>query len=59
MTQDLDDFFLSYKNGNYSWCRDEFWNASKLEMRFAMKRALNEFENNEDLARFIDVIFLP
>ena len=57
MTQSLSDFFESYYNGNWSWCRDEFWISNKTEMRDIMLEAATM--EQDELKQFIKVIFLP
>ena len=57
MTQSLSDFFESYYNGNWSWCRDEFWISNKTEMRDIMLETATM--DQDDYRQFIKVIFLP
>lgn len=58
MTYGIEDFFEQYENGNYTWCRDDFWGSTRVEMREAMHRANSELTQPE-MNRFINVIFLP
>lgn len=59
MTLSLEDFFDSYRNGNWSWCRDEFWGSNKTEMRDIMLEAILKLDGEEQYERFIRIIFLP